>query len=419
MSRLLVLLTILAAPCVARAGLHYSGEKIADLPSRWGGFLLDQRALRLIAVPEMKGKPATLLRQIYQKEAARLAGLKRDLTADEAADLGAIYVRLGQTTKAIDVLRPASRKHPLDFRIAANLGTAWQMDGNLRQAAASLEQAVRLAPGKFVRAEALHLRLVRLRLKEKADVQGLDNLFGVVWLPATPERVKKLPAGAIAQAQQLALWLPADARLLWQLGELAGAHGDVVTQAAVLDGCVVEFAMRHPDLLAHRKTARAAAEKVRITKKEHEGHAWLFKPRSSRPLIRKTGLDKLPPIDARKPTALPWDVIAETTLDRKTRPTFHRYLKELDGKKVKMEGYMQPIGPGGLGSFLIIENPVGCWYCEMPEITGMVLVEMPDGKVGKYTRSRLRVTGTLSLNSTDAENFLYTVKDAKTETLGE
>ena len=51
---------------------------------------------------------------------------------------------------------------------------------------------------------------------------------------------------AAAVVQQLALWLPADGRLLWQLGEIANATGDVRTAANILDGCVTEFAMKSP-----------------------------------------------------------------------------------------------------------------------------------------------------------------------------
>src|SRR5207253_2787963 len=103
------------------------------------------------------------------------------LSADEAADLGALYLRLGETARALEVLRAAQRAHPVHFRVAANLGTAWQMHGDLGQAAATLGQAVRLAPGKHVAAEKLHLKLVHLRQRDRAGVLPLDNLFGVRW----------------------------------------------------------------------------------------------------------------------------------------------------------------------------------------------------------------------------------------------
>jgi hypothetical protein len=40
-------------------------------------------------------------------------------------------------------------------------------------------------------------------------------------------------------------------------------------------------------------------------------------------------------------------------------------------------------------------------------------VELPEGKTREVTRGRLRITGRLNLNSTDPENFLYIIKDAK------
>src|SRR4051812_38839149 len=106
MRRLLPLVLLLAAAGPAPAGLHYSGETYEELPSRWRGFLLDQRALRRAAVRPTKELPAGDLRKRYEREAARLAG-KDGRDADESADLGALYVRLGEASKAVQVLRAA------------------------------------------------------------------------------------------------------------------------------------------------------------------------------------------------------------------------------------------------------------------------------------------------------------------------
>src|SRR5437660_1962236 len=103
-----LLLGLLCAPA-ARAGLYYSGETVADLPSQWRGFLLDQRLLRTIAVKPTGTIPASPVRQRYEEEAARLVKTAREraLSADETADLGALHVRLGDTGRALQVLRPA------------------------------------------------------------------------------------------------------------------------------------------------------------------------------------------------------------------------------------------------------------------------------------------------------------------------
>jgi tetratricopeptide (TPR) repeat protein len=425
-------LTIALTLCsTASAGLYYSGESFAELPSQWRGFLLDQRALRLLANKPAAGAPSVGPRGRYAAEADRLAKLagSRPLNADESADLGALYLRLGDPAKALEVLRPAQREHPEHFHLAANLGTAWQLHGDLDQAAAALRVAVRLAPGRYQKAEELHLKLVRSRARQPADMQNLDNLFDIRFVGPSgkyepgqlaPEQRDKLPAEAAALTQALALALPADGRLLWQLAELAAVYGDVPTGAAMLDGCVTEFGMRSPDLRAHRSALRSAADELGragtgVSKTAHQSeHAGGLKTRSSRPLAQHLDTAKLPPIDPKGINAIPWSVVTETIIDRDYRPTFGKYLKELDGKKVELTGYMQALGDElEVGAFLLIEYPVGCWYCEMPGVVNIVLVEQPTGKSRQITRGSVHVTGQLRLNSSDPENFLYTLREAK------
>jgi hypothetical protein len=100
-------------------------------------------------------------------------------------------------------------------------------------------------------------------------------------------------------------------------------------------------------------------------------------------------------------------------MDHHSRPTFVQHVRELDGKRVSLTGYLQPVGDGvEAGSFLLIENPVGCWFCEAPGLTGVVLLELPAGKTVSLTKDHVKVTGRLVLNKTDPESFLYTIRDA-------
>jgi tetratricopeptide (TPR) repeat protein len=426
---LLGFLLFLCAASEARAGLYYSGETTAELPSQWRGFLLDQRMLRNIALKPGGSLTASPTRVHYQAEADKLdaKAKKQPLSADELADLGALYVRLGEPARAVELLRKAQREYPRHFKIVANLGTAWQLVGDLRQAEACLEQAVRLAPGKWHRAEEFHLKLVRQRQRQKGESR-LDDLFGVRYVgdggnyePGQLARAekKKLPTHAVAVAQQLALWLPADAPLLWQLAELANAYGDVRNAAGMMDGCVTQFGLQTPELKAHRRILREAAGAPSPvvaggSKTEHQRHIDRLPARSKRPLLSRVDQIPLPPVDPKGVNTLPWPVLADTMLDRRFHPTFPKYLKELEGKQVTMIGFMQPLEEGQeLSTFLVIENPVGCWYCEMPEMTGMIFVELPEGKSAEFTRGQVRVTGRLALNATDPEQFLFTLSDAK------
>src|SRR2546421_597549 len=99
MRRLLCTLAVVFASLAsgprAWAGLYSSGEKIGELPSQWRGFLLDQRALRNIALKPSATIAASPLRLRYENAATDLEKARRErkLTPDELADLGALYVR--------------------------------------------------------------------------------------------------------------------------------------------------------------------------------------------------------------------------------------------------------------------------------------------------------------------------------------
>jgi hypothetical protein len=96
------------------------------------------------------------------------------------------------------------------------------------------------------------------------------------------------------------------------------------------------------------------------------------------------------------------------------RPSFPKYLHELEGKQVELTGFLLPVRDEPEGAaFMLVEAPVGCWYCEMPEVTGIVYVELPPGRTARYQRGLVRVTGRLTLNATDPEDFLYALRDAR------
>lgn len=423
---------LLACAAPASAGLHYSGERFAELPSQWQGFLIDHRLLRNLAVEPTLNLPASPMRKQYKEAASLLekTAATRQLTADELADLGALYLRLGELAKAITLLRQGQRDHVDHFQITANLGTAWQLQGNLDAAAACLEQAVKLAPEKLRKAEQYHLRLVRFRQRQRAGTCNLDDLFGVRYQAegggyepgklADAER-KKLPADAVAVVQQLALWLPADGLLLWQLAELANAHGDFNTAAAIMDGCVSEFGLRTAELRQRRQVTRAAADELAkskpalaLSKAAHAGHLAGLKPRSRRPLVNRLDAAALPAVNPTGVNLLPWSVLGETSIDRKFPPGFPSYLQELDGKQVTLRGHVQPLGDDpDINVFLLIEYPVGCWFCETPGLTGIIRVELPEDQSIAYTRNAIRATGKLVLNRSDPENFLFILRDAK------
>lgn len=420
---MIILLWAGAVPGFMHAGLHYSGEAFNPLPAKWRGFLPDQRLLRNLAVPQTLPSPMahTYADALLKLEARSRTGM---LTATEAADLGALYLRMNKVEEALGVLRAASRRYPEEFAVQANLGTAWHLAGDLDQAQAALTEAVLLAPPRWKPYEEAHLKLVTLRRAEQRasrPTDTIDDLFGVRYVGPNGQPqagplplAKTLPENALHIVQQLALWLPADGRLLWQLGEIANAHGDVRTAANILDGCVTEFGMKSADLRASRQLYRQAADAL-LKLPDHEQHTSTLKFASPRALTRTFDPALLPPIPPTGTTTLPWIVLGETTIGRRFPPEYLPYLEKLDGRHVQVIGFMRPAGLASptVQAFLLTETPVGCWFCESPDPTGILAVELAPGETTEIARHAVKVEGILRLNRTDPESYLYELTEAR------
>ena len=406
-------------------GVYYSQESYNELPSQWRGLLMDQRQLRQLGIEPKPNQTSTELRKKYLQDLSRLDKLskERKLLPEEFSDLGALLIRLNQAPQALETLRKADREYPQNFRILSNLASAWQTLGEFDRAIQVSEQAIALAPGKYVGAEKLHLFWINQLKKQKAG-QKVDNLFSLQfqsqagkYLPGgiDPAQLKNIPADAIASVQLLALWFPADPFLLMQLAEIANASGDPEVALAMMDGCVTEFGLREILLLEHRRILKEYVQARKTAKDEkHQDHKNWFLPKSMRPFaLDKMELD-LPPVKTNAVNLLPWLVLAQTQVDRKALAQYPAYLKQLENQKVQIEGHMQPVGEEHeFSTFLLLENPVGCWYCEMPSLNGMVLIELKDSKVVRMSRQAQIIRGKLQLRKDDPEKFLFTILEAE------
>jgi hypothetical protein len=217
----------------------------------------------------------------------------------------------------------------------------------------------------------------------------------------------------VAQVQRLALWLPADGRVLWQLGEIMHGLGDDRTAANILDGCVTEFGMKSDVLRNHRQAYRTAADAREKEAGHRAGGGVVF--RSSRPLARGFDPARLPAIKPDGVNPLPWPALTETEIGKGFTPAFLKHVEQLDGKRVSVAGYPAPSagrGPDENG-FLLTEYPVGCWFCETPGPTRVIVIEPAAGS-GDPGRGTVKVTGVLKLNRTDPERHLFTLTAATT-----
>lgn len=111
--------------------------------------------------------------------------------------------------------------------------------------------------------------------------------------------------------------------------------------------------------------------------------------------------------DANGVRRVAWSALAATQWGPDGKPTFSEALARVDGAAVRLVGYMTPLDDYGLVDvFLLVPYPVGCFFCQSPPPTGIVLVETGGRRV-RLQYEPVEVTGKIYLNRDDPNDFLY------------
>jgi tetratricopeptide (TPR) repeat protein len=275
----------------ARAGLYIPGEE-PDLVSKDGKveeMAFDQFRIRLNdMLSAVVKEPVSETRKSYLKrfEELRAKNIQRQ-TPVEAVSFGECLVRLGDLDNSFQAYHMASRRDTRNFLALSGLAAVHQLRGELLQAREAQRDALSLRPSELpgmtkaqtawmVRVEErfAELQKGRLReLREKVQLQDLspDDLFGTRFVgldgnyeagTIADEYKAKLPADAMAIVQQLLLWFPHDPRLLWLLGELYNASGQMREALALFDECMFVRSFQTLQLREHRRIVQGKLEQI-------------------------------------------------------------------------------------------------------------------------------------------------------------
>lgn len=94
-------------------------------------------------------------------------------------------------------------------------------------------------------------------------------------------------------------------------------------------------------------------------------------------------------------------------------PVFSENIKKLEGKVVEADGYIIPFEGMFKPEHIILSSlPLAeCFFCGSggPETVMEAMMAVPI----KYTSKRVKVRGTLTLNTKDPEKLMYILKNAK------
>jgi hypothetical protein len=119
------------------------------------------------------------------------------------------------------------------------------------------------------------------------------------------------------------------------------------------------------------------------------------------------GLDKI----------LPFDELASWAYEDGLKGMPKR-VKELDGKKVLMTGFMLPIDEvQNIKEFLLVKSLWSCCYGQPPDIHGIVRVVMPKGKTTDYFFDPLKIVGTFKVEATMLDGYCVDIYQLHVESL--
>jgi hypothetical protein len=194
-------------------------------------------------------------------EPASEAGFK--IRNDYAANL----VRQGKTKRAIEILESVEQSYPGEYRVAANLGTAYELNGDVDRAFQWIAEGIKRYPDVHMQTEWLHLRILEVKRELAKDPKWLlthsvlDFDFGAdvvpkhakVWGKMGQERV--LSALRYQLHERLAFVSPSEPIV----GELIGVYADSMALQWPVDYVIplydlaLSFKPAHSDVLQRRR----------------------------------------------------------------------------------------------------------------------------------------------------------------------
>ncbi|NRA12380.1 MAG: tetratricopeptide repeat protein [Crocinitomicaceae bacterium] len=91
------------------------------------------------------------------------------------SNIALYHMKLGDVKKALQILEPLLQKHPDEYTIAANLGTAYELDGQLEKALIFIKKGQKLNPDSHFKSEWIHIKILEAKIKEKSNPGWLNS----------------------------------------------------------------------------------------------------------------------------------------------------------------------------------------------------------------------------------------------------
>lgn len=115
------------------------------------------------------------IEQVKKDLATALENIKNDSTNYQYWSNASVnYMKLGRVQEAIEILEPLQKKHPKQYNLIANLGTAYELSGQLDSALKYISLGFKINPKSHRKSEWIHIKILEAKIKEKKQPNWLD-----------------------------------------------------------------------------------------------------------------------------------------------------------------------------------------------------------------------------------------------------
>lgn len=139
-----------------KLNLHFllNSNNKNEMPYWWNGF----DAEYLTRMEELAGKD------------------KSKMTFREKSDYAVVQLKVGDKAAGLKILEDLYRLHPTEYNIVANLGTAYELNGNKAKALEYLKKAIALNPLSHYDSEWIHIRILEEELAAQPNYKKIIDL---------------------------------------------------------------------------------------------------------------------------------------------------------------------------------------------------------------------------------------------------
>ncbi len=152
-------LFLLIATVTTQACVNYSGSGTA-FNGEWVRGASPYRLMEL----------RRALRRDLQQDGAKLeAQLRGSTNYNDRSDYSIALMYLGRSKEAVELLQQLEKEQPGNYFIAANLGTAYELSDNNKEAARWIAEGIHRNPESHERTEWLHLKILQAKMAQESD----------------------------------------------------------------------------------------------------------------------------------------------------------------------------------------------------------------------------------------------------------